>query len=481
MNYTFRGQTKSLYAWSRDAEMFSLGLNYPTLQHRIKSGWSIERTLTTPPGKQNGRKPKADGPALTSLPDLPTIDLASIDELIDTYSVEARAKRIETLRQKHAYTLKLIESWQARHSVANKQRGDLIERRNKIVAMESSIPFDKFIAAKTAAERGIETLTNTVDMLERGTKEHEAHAAKIGVELAETFKASQAPNPAAVAPAPVAAAPALPAVEPSVRNRDEWHRIIDIGQGVEWDRVRSLRAEISNRKMEIARYGALGEMGVARYIIAILAGRQRQLRAELQDPEANEAAYIVGNGFAWAVKEFRDTLGHIQALDLSFACDWDEYCQEQQRLLDAALANVAAQPIAKPLPEWQPAATLDVVPELPDMTDPEADAIADELAPIARDLRLAVFGGSPTRNAALHNWMEQRLKFARIKWHEQPDSCAQSIGMNGVEVLLLLLRDVQHKHTMGVTNAAKSKGIPIAVSTGTSRAEVARELLRVMK
>lgn len=39
-----RGERYSIAEWARRT-----GLSYPCIQHRIERGWSIERTLTTPP------------------------------------------------------------------------------------------------------------------------------------------------------------------------------------------------------------------------------------------------------------------------------------------------------------------------------------------------------------------------------------------------------------------------------------------------
>lgn len=53
----FRGERKPAVEWAE-----SLGLNYKTVLSRLRSGWSVERTLTTP--TPTGYRPKRRGLAL---------------------------------------------------------------------------------------------------------------------------------------------------------------------------------------------------------------------------------------------------------------------------------------------------------------------------------------------------------------------------------------------------------------------------------
>jgi hypothetical protein len=48
---TFGGKTMSMRGWARN-----LGVSWGTLRHRLDAGWSVERTLTTPPTASNGKK-----------------------------------------------------------------------------------------------------------------------------------------------------------------------------------------------------------------------------------------------------------------------------------------------------------------------------------------------------------------------------------------------------------------------------------------
>lgn len=46
--YTYNGKTLSLHAWAREPEVKALGLTQTALYYRIKKGWSLKETLTTP-------------------------------------------------------------------------------------------------------------------------------------------------------------------------------------------------------------------------------------------------------------------------------------------------------------------------------------------------------------------------------------------------------------------------------------------------
>ncbi|AIW03527.1 HNH endonuclease [Bacillus phage Moonbeam] len=50
--FTYQNKTQPLHAWSKE-----LGINYETLAGRLKKGWSVEKTLSTPV-RQRSTKPK---------------------------------------------------------------------------------------------------------------------------------------------------------------------------------------------------------------------------------------------------------------------------------------------------------------------------------------------------------------------------------------------------------------------------------------
>jgi hypothetical protein len=46
---TFRGETKTVREWSNE-----IGISVPTIARRLFLGWTVERALSTPPGKRRG-------------------------------------------------------------------------------------------------------------------------------------------------------------------------------------------------------------------------------------------------------------------------------------------------------------------------------------------------------------------------------------------------------------------------------------------
>ena len=52
---TFNGETRCVTDWA-----ITLGVNYKTLEHRIRKGWTVERALTSPFTQTNRRTPNRD-------------------------------------------------------------------------------------------------------------------------------------------------------------------------------------------------------------------------------------------------------------------------------------------------------------------------------------------------------------------------------------------------------------------------------------
>jgi hypothetical protein len=161
--------------------------------------------------------------------------------------------------------------------------------------------------------------------------------------------------------------------------------------------------------------------------------------------------------------------------------DWDAYVIVQEQQLRAAIERAKSEPpvIKKYAPPIQSTTrnTIEDLVECNKSANEEAQALAVELSKHVRGLKLAVYGGYHAKARELTEYLEERCKFARVKYFESTNPCIDSIKAGGVDAVLLVTSGIGHKDSLPVTNAAKGK-IAVITVNGMGKEECARALLK---
>lgn len=495
---TYMGRTQNLSQWATE-----LGLEYTKVWQRYNKKFPVEQILSTE-NLPRGRAKTPGSIDLDAVPELiqPTVDMDSIQLLIENAKrdqilndAKAKERHLETLRESHAKAIKVLETWRANAGVVAKQRLDLIAKRDELQKFEKHIPPQQYILTMRQLHKDIETFTKKEDEIRHGTKAAEENAAKLAKELSEAFTAKPAAVPVAPAPAPL---PVPAVVTPSVvepitsskgnrfettLSKMELHDLIRNQEGHEWDLVRSLKKEIAVLCDDAEMYLLQGRNDIVDAILTVLSGEQRRIMAILKDPVAKHACYEVGGRPGYISKNSKKSGTYIAGFNWNEERDWEKYTALAREKLADLLANSGpnTQPKAVRRAEWvAPAEGVQEPEEKPEEISSEFQAVIDNMTEKTRNLRVAIVGGHESRNRKMKDFLESKLKFEKVKWFEEPAPCIQSIQMNGVDLVLLVLKDVLHKDTQGITNTAKTASIPIAVARSTGLREVAQTINEVL-
>ena len=156
--------------------------------------------------------------------------------------------------------------------------------------------------------------------------------------------------------------------------------------------------------------------------------------------------------------------GLVDALQEANVRDWTEYtavAKDRLVRLDEA-ARTLVKPRRKPEPERE--------------SEPAVVEIPHGLLDRVKGMKAGILGG--IENPFLCKWMEKDLGFKRVAWYgcrgkeHEKGALVQSIGNNGVDILVIMTKSIAHKHSVPVTLLAKAKNVPVALCNSTGKQEL---------
>ena len=157
--------------------------------------------------------------------------------------------------------------------------------------------------------------------------------------------------------------------------------------------------------------------------------------------------------------------GYIDSLNPRFKTDWHQFASEARGQL-AMRRNVLAGRSAPATPN-EP--NEEVAPD-PEESELMVEIIESGICRRTAGLRLAVIGGSETRNKVAVDWIADALQLGKIAWHDAWDaSMGQSIKSGGVNLLLMFTSWIGHKSSRPSDAECKSRNIPVAYANSSSK------------